>query len=697
MSQETDGALSDSVELDVEGVNLTPNAVEEPLLDVAESCFRAVEAMASGSGLADVSLPQSGLEILFHHDTKTQNVSVSIASLARPARLIHRGVQVPWNDFAHAVADGATRLAKRVAPLAPERCAMLLSKTKRLSQPTTPRKPQRMPPVGFGYWCAAPNPFSFAFALHDPDELFSHFHPNSANSLASLVCSGNVTLRTPGAKIAYKTPSPFLFALECARQAGEIARGTALHNSRQPLFLGGLPPNIAHEDAQRLARAICEFGLELAFAIESHHPLQRKNPYLQELKTKCQEGLFDLAPRATSRQTAVGRSPGRKAPSKPLNTPGSLRRLRFVPQWEQPVVPFGREGFSRVVLDNRSRAWVHGLDFAHRLDRSGEIVARYFGGQGVAWSEQGWVVCAETSRLLAFSGDSSRAVWMRDHDGLPLGPTLDHAQGVLFTESEARTAVALSAATGRELWRFSPPRATQLQMARLGGRTIITTDAGFLYGLETINGTLRYRFEAPMAFAHPAVEQGKRFVSGLNQGDRSAWVAASLEQGTLAWTHEAALSAPSEPAVLGPRLFILGNNAGKGRVLALSRAGKVHLNVELPFAAPAYWAKPFRGGLNIEGAGNIARIAANGALQFHLSPTLAGWETHAVTLARGIVFVLGPTLRMVDAISGRELGEMALPKGRNHIAVDRRLTLYVLSDTGRLSAYALASHFSVLR
>ena len=90
----------DSVSLELDGVALVDGAEDEPLLPLVESVLGCTAALARGTPMADVSLPESGLVLCL--ENTEDGCALRIASLARPARLVRR-VRLDWSEWCEAV------------------------------------------------------------------------------------------------------------------------------------------------------------------------------------------------------------------------------------------------------------------------------------------------------------------------------------------------------------------------------------------------------------------------------------------------------------------------------------------------------------------------------------------------------------------------------------------------------------------
>ena len=75
----------DSVALELDGVNLLPGAVEEPLVETVPALVGAVAALHAGGRVAQVSLAEAHLELVLRRSGP--DIELQVASLSRPARL----------------------------------------------------------------------------------------------------------------------------------------------------------------------------------------------------------------------------------------------------------------------------------------------------------------------------------------------------------------------------------------------------------------------------------------------------------------------------------------------------------------------------------------------------------------------------------------------------------------------------------
>jgi hypothetical protein len=304
---------SDSIALELDGVNLLPGAVEEPLAEVVAALVGAAAALRAGrQRLAQVSLPEASLELVVRR--AGLDVELCVASLGRPARLLRPPVRIELEEFVEAAREcGESFLAdiSKAAPQAlPSSLAKGLNESLRLLSGAV-STPREVLPEPFTRRVGPSEEPGFGFELKDPADLLRSYARGQGAALGSLLCSGEVWLALPGREQAWRAAGPpFLTALELSRQAGELARAVELGEPRFSLELGGVRPGLALElatgkgrvgtsepstlDGTALAAAMFHLGQALALAIAERERSQSSNPYLVELTERCREGLSHL-------------------------------------------------------------------------------------------------------------------------------------------------------------------------------------------------------------------------------------------------------------------------------------------------------------------------------------------------------------------------------------------------------------------
>ncbi|MBN1204456.1 MAG: PQQ-binding-like beta-propeller repeat protein [Myxococcaceae bacterium] len=716
--REPTAAPVDSIALELDGVNLLAGAVEEPLAEVVPSLVGAAAALRAGRRrLVQVSLAEASLELVVRR--AGPEVELSVASLGRPARLLRPPVWVELEEFAQAArecAEGFLEDIEEAAPGAlPSSVSRGLSEALRLlgGPVSTPRE---APPEPFTRRVEPPEELGFGFELKDPADLLRTYEKGQGAALGSLLCSGEVWLSLPGRPQAWRAPGPpFLTALELSRQAGELARAVELGEPRFFLELGGVRPALALElsagrgklgagaafplDGSALAAAMFHLGHTLALAVAERERSQSSNPYLVELTERCREGLSHLRgavqPPEDSGE-ARGRNRSSRRTGRPIPAPGRLRRLRFDKRWEQRRLA-GAET-AQLLLSRQGPVFCSRERACAFARKDGKVLWSREASQGVAASADGYVVTADADRVYCFVGAGASARWLHDHDGLPLGPQLVRQEGLLITLSDDRTVLAFAEAAGREVWRLAPSRTQRSWLAIQGHRALLSTDAGYLYGLDTADGQVRYRMRAPLPFQGTPVAWGKRFVATLGKGTHHALLLADAHSGDVAWTREFQLATPSAPLPVRTRVYLAGEQDLEGVLLCLDLRGRVLWERPLHLGAGPFALAPLPRGVLVTSAnGSAARVDTTGELDWRVG---AVGEPLAMALpartSRGVVLIPGEQVRAVDPRGGQVLAEVRAGAGLVALQTDSRLGLYFLDDSGSLSAYQLMSHFAVV-
>ncbi len=708
----------DAFGLDLDGVNLLSGASEEPLARVVPELIDALVALCTqGESFAQLSLAEAHLELLLaRRDTEVQ---LQVISLGRPARRVRPPVLVDLKEFAAAACRCARLLADDLREAAPSlakspRHRRMMKQVASLEARAPKSVKSAHGQTGYSFRAAPSQPVSFGFTLDDPDDLLLAQKKDQKAALCSLMFKGTVSLRLMGeAPVWTGSDLPFLLALELSRQAEELSRALEGKEPRHTFEPGGLGPAVEADlrkevlklgggvhpvSPTRLAEAMFELGLSLAFAATARNKAQARNPYLVELSARCREGLAHLRSAVEPpKDVRPARSKPKRAgaASRPLKVPGRLRRLRFDKLWEKQRL--SGEGPGRLKLSAKGLVF-SSQQMACGFSAGGELLFRRVATHGVAASADGRVISASAARVCGFVGAEEGARWLRDHDGLSIGPELERRDGLGVTLSEGRTVLAFSEATGREIWRIAPPRTQRCHVTLQGHRALITTDSGYLYGLDLADGQVRYRMHAALPFAGATVPWGKKMIALLSRGDRVALFVADAHSGNIHWTHEASLEQPSKPLVLGGRVLVAGARDGAGLLVCLSTKGTPLWERQLHLGkGPLQLLAVGRMVLVTGQTGAATLVAPDGSVEWQLGA--ASEETSAPVapcFARGVVVIPGEVVRAVDPRGGQVLAEVKAGVGLCDLKVDSRLNLYLLDDEGTLAALRLASHLAVV-
>lgn len=671
------GGPRDAFALELDGVNLLPGANDEPLLGVVATLVEALASMIlDGERAGQVSLEDVHLELCLWR-TEGQGLELSVVDLSQPPRRVQGPVQLELPE----VLEAAARCARTLLAELGERRGAPEADVQRLD-----RQLRRMVGAAIDDLPAArPAPWSalrdaatgLGFVLEDPAGRTMAWSRRTRAGLPPLLVDGALT-RPDGAAQA---GLPVLTLLGLARAATE---GRAA--------LGGQPV-----EAAEVFRA----GLDLCLALRQRNPALATNPYVETLQLRCTDGLVAL--REPVPDTTAGRVVAPRAtPGVALAPVGDLRRVRLQPKWSRPVA-LGEEG-GRLLLGKK---WViaHSARAAHAFTRTGREGFRRLANRGVAVAADGTAVVATGDQVLAFEPGVASARWLRDHDGVAIGPTLLRQGGVLVTMQGRRGAVGFDALTGRERWRFEPVRTQWAHLAVLGTRALVGTDDGSLYGLDVEDGQLRFRVKASLPVLHAALPIRHRSLAVLGRGEHAALFLCDAlagggpaPAGALVWTRELLLAAPCPPVAARGRAFIGGARDGRTLVVALGPRGQVLWEKPVPLEGRSLRLVPWEGGvLATDARGGAVRLLPDGSPEWVLG-ACADELHHAIApvVSKQVLVVPGPVTRLVQPRGGRVLAELETSGHLLDLAVDARLNLYVLREPGTLEHWAPSAALAVL-
>jgi hypothetical protein len=147
------------------------------------------------------------------------------------------------------------------------------------------------------------------------------------------------------------------------------------------------------------------------------------------------------------------------------------------------------------------------------------------------------------------------------------------------------------------------------------------------------------------------------------------------------------------------RIFVLGHREGQGLVVALSDRGQVLWERSTPLEPRSQVALPFERGLLVTDArGGALRVLPDGQVGWVLGGASDQLSAPvAPQLRRGVLVVPGPTVRLVDPVSGRLLAQVETGPHLSDLAVDAQLTLYALQEPGVLEAFEPAAVLALVR
>lgn len=666
----------DAFTFELDGVNLVPGATDEPLVHVVSGLLDAVTGLVvDGEPAGELSLEDVHLELCFWRRPGLE-VEVAIVDLAAGALKLPKPVVVELPVLLEAAVQCGRALVRDLS--AQGRDAEVLALEKKLTglggaviEPSPGR-------AAVPYVAKRPVDGGLGYTFDDAEGRAETWTRRSRAGLSCLLAKGEV--QAAGGEAEAGRPMLRMMALARAASDG-------------PQRVGGV--KVAPE-------AIFAAGLELCLSLRAHNPSLASNPWLEALQLRCADGLKALKQPLPDLSPAVLGTERTSPTAPPLTTTGELRRVGVTHVWSRPAA-LGEDG-GRITLGKRL-VIVHSAHAAHAFDLKGATKFRRLSPRGVAVTSTGESLLATQERLVHFPKSGRSASWVRDHDGVTLGPTLTAVDGVLVTPLGRHGASGFDALTGRERWRFDPPRTQRSWISVLGPRVFVGADSGSLYALDAAGGEVRFRVRASLPCAGPSVLFGQLVVTALNRGEHTAVFACTptakgdaTPAGTIRWTKELVLATPSRLNVTRSKLFVAGAREGRAWVVCLGARGQLLWERSIPCDVRTTTLLPWDGGVVAADArGVCTRLLPDGQVSW----VLGGFGdelAHAIPLqhARHVLVVPGPAVRLVHPADGRVLAELPMAPRLTDLAVDKKLNVFAFTEPGTLAVYAPGTALSVV-
>jgi outer membrane protein assembly factor BamB len=198
----------DALALEVDGVDVAAGRAEGNLVAAMLSLGEGVLRVLADGSAAQVHFAEGGVELLVRR--RAASALLTVVTLARPARVLARDVEVDLAELARAVQDAARALAVDLASLHPAAGAATRS-LRRLADRLAAADAAPAQPRPSAALLAAPrigrqrDVPACSFEIHD-DELLATYAGQGAD-LGSLLAPGRVLIRIADAQLAASEPA----------------------------------------------------------------------------------------------------------------------------------------------------------------------------------------------------------------------------------------------------------------------------------------------------------------------------------------------------------------------------------------------------------------------------------------------------------------------------------------------------------
>jgi outer membrane protein assembly factor BamB len=713
-------AIVDTVGIEVDGVDLAAGIEEDSVLEVTSELVVAVAALAAGRSRSLAAFPAAGVHLVLTR--RGRLAQLSFVRQRRPAGAATHGVEVELEALCRAALDCGRTFLSELGAINPALVATLPARrlaraTQRLAGRAAPARPGRAaePFHAPAVRAATEGLPCCAFDFEDDEGILETFRGGQPD-LQSLLVRGRMSLRLTR-QTAEWSGEGYLFlmlreqtasalALVRALEAGEIEHLLPLCDGGSLLLdleagRAGLPgKRLAPCDPIALARCLFEASRLFVRVAVGRNPRLKDNGHLVELRRSAQEGLARCDELATPPPPARRKlkSPRARRPAQePPLAPGRLRRLSYRKLWSAKIpTPTGLclSGGTVIVLSEEGTLGLSARDGAPRW--------RGPAGPGLAVALPGGdAVVAAGRRLVRFGADGrpawSVALLATGSPAASLRLSFDGRQAMLASATEV---VACLLDSGRPLWRFTPPGCSALTVASAPGLSIVAASDGRLYGVDPIEGRLRWRVRTGAKLAGPAFAW-EGFAVALSQRPEGCGLhLIGLADGKAIPAASPQLARPGACCVTSTQLILAGTVGGDGAVVAYATSGQPQWrwqDKKLGPGMPQLCASPE--GVVVRGSRATVCLDATGRLRWE---RLFDEELHGgppPCLRRGVLLLAAErSVLGLDPATGQLLGQAGEdePLWPAFLAVDDALTLFSAEEDGPLEAYGLGTFLSVL-
>jgi hypothetical protein len=708
-------SIVDVLAVEVDGVDIGAGRTEGPLAQGVLGLLQAVDRLAAGADHASVPFEDGAVELVLHRQGGL--ALLSVATLARPSRILAHDVEVDLPRLAEAARDAARDFCAQVARVSP--LAGALPELRRLlraaSRPAVIAPAAPPPPSPAVRTRRAPRrrrDAACSFEIHDEAARLATWR-GAGPDLASLLVRGRVTLTSPsGEEVLSVDGAPFLLFRDlCAGAArvaaahgspvsfdvarpGRQAMARVLVDARGVSVSGAAPVRC---DPLAFAQAIAAGAADLCAVIRARAPTQSGNVLLDDLGRSASSLLEHVAEvrdgdRPSSAPRRVRPTRPRRLLPRPLG-PGHLRRVSFrtlatadvgppagpgLFRVEDRIVACGRAGTRAFDARTGTPLWDGpGAPAACRAGSGlavlrGEVLELLDAATGVAlWTRKAPV---DVERPLLLAGGSG-------------GP-------VLVVSGPA--VLAYDLATGAPLWSFTPPGAVRLTPLPLPPLLVLASDTGMVHALDP-SGRVAWRLRGSGPLEAPPWGDARGCLLPFRSPTGSTLTCADPATGSRVFEASLDFTPTSSPVRFAGRIGVAGRIAGDGVVAALEDGGAPAWTEPSPVAGTPVLAVGPRGLLAKAPDGSCAALDRDGrTLWIHQAGGRPAPPGNLPPIAvRGVVAVAAEEVELLDGATGAVVGRIPA-HAPCRLELDDDLGAWAIDPEGLVTGARVRGHLSLL-
>jgi outer membrane protein assembly factor BamB len=707
-------SIVDVVAVEVEGVDIGAGRTEGPVAEGVLGLLLAVDRLAAGEEHASVPFDDGAVEILLHR--RGGVALLSVATLARPARLLAHDVEVDLPRLGEAARAAAVAFCERVAEIAPSARALpelraLLEAAARTPAVADPLR-VAVPGTRSRRTRRRPRDASCSFELQDEDGRLATFRGPGAD-LASLLVQGRVAFRSPaGEEFLSVAGSPYLLFRDLCAAASRLAAapGAALsfdlarpgRNATARVLAADGTVSVDGCDPVRcdplaFAQAIVEGAADFCSVVRGRARHQAGNSLLVDLEqsaSSCLAQVVELREgdrtSGSRRRVRVRREP--RASPAPL-APGRIHRVSFRRTASADIGPPAGGGL--FLLPGLLVAC--GRDRTLALDPAGGAERWSAPGAIRASAGDGRVALLRADAIEVRDAATGAVLWSR-RPPPEAGPGSSLAlvpRGQLLVSSGA-TVSAFDPAGGQPLWSFTSPGAARVRLLPLGDLLVVASDGGMLHALDPA-GHVAWRLRGAGPLATPPVGTSRSCLFAFVTPNGATLAAVDPATGERRFESSLDFAPDGPPLRVAGRIVIAGRVAGDGVLAALEEDGSHAWTEPSPTGGiPALAPRP--GGLLAKGPdGSCAALDRDGRTLWLRSaegrPSPPG--NLPPVAVRGLVLVAAEEVEWLDGTTGRPVGRVPA-HAPARLAVGDDLATWTLDGDGLLSGARVRGHLAVV-